>query len=114
MKAMCNSSQNYTIKLRISLVAGQARHDNATNVIKEVPAFAGSDCYRMTRQWEEQEIPGPESDSRAQPRSKHSLHFTPFQQPTIAALSYPSKPDRSGSFLPILVSISTTIVLAKT
>jgi hypothetical protein len=30
------------------LVAGQARHDNATNVIKEVPAFAGSDNYRMT------------------------------------------------------------------
>jgi hypothetical protein len=31
-------------------VADQARHDNATNVIKEVPAFAGSDSYRMTSQ----------------------------------------------------------------
>lgn len=44
MNAMYNSNQNYIIKIRINLVAGQARHDNATNVIKEVPAFAGSDC----------------------------------------------------------------------
>jgi hypothetical protein len=37
-----------------------------------------------------------------------------FQQTIIAAVLYPPKPDRSDSFLPILVSISTTIVLAKT